>query len=88
MKRTIEDIRDNLDHVGCDNETALEMCDEIERLRKGEGLFPVFDIIDRQLRIGRIVKHDNGRIWLSDSRGGVSSETFRKLCLNIIFMGL
>lgn len=33
MKRTIEDIRSNLDHVGCDNETALEMCDEIERLR-------------------------------------------------------
>jgi hypothetical protein len=32
MKRTLEDIRENLDHVGCDNETAREMCDEIERL--------------------------------------------------------
>jgi len=33
MKRTTEDIRDNLSFVGCDNETALEMCEEIERLR-------------------------------------------------------
>jgi len=33
MKRTIEDIRENLAFVGCDNETALEMCEEIERLR-------------------------------------------------------
>jgi len=33
MKRTIEDIRENLSFVGCDNETALELCDEIERLR-------------------------------------------------------
>ena len=34
MTRTIEDIRENMPHVGCDNETALEMCDEIERLRE------------------------------------------------------
>lgn len=33
MKRTLEDIRANLDFVGCDNETAREMCDEITRLR-------------------------------------------------------
>lgn len=33
MKRTLDDIRANLDHVGCDNATALEMCSEIERLR-------------------------------------------------------
>jgi hypothetical protein len=33
MKRTLEDIRENLSFVGCDNETALEMCAEIERLR-------------------------------------------------------
>ena len=32
MKRTIDDIRGNLSFVGCDNETALEMCEEIERL--------------------------------------------------------
>jgi hypothetical protein len=32
MKRTLEDIRANLDHVGCDNATAAEMCAEIERL--------------------------------------------------------
>ena len=32
MKRTTEDIRENLSFVGCDNETALEMCEEIERL--------------------------------------------------------
>jgi hypothetical protein len=32
MKRTTADIRENLDHVGCDNETALELCDEIERM--------------------------------------------------------
>lgn len=35
MKHTLADIRENLPHVGCDNETALEMCAEIERLRKG-----------------------------------------------------
>ena len=34
MKRTLADIRENLDHVGCDNETALEMVAEIERLNK------------------------------------------------------
>ena len=33
MQRTLADIRDNLPHVGCDNDTALEMCAEIERLR-------------------------------------------------------
>jgi len=32
MKRAVEEIRDNMDYVGCDNATALEMCDEIERL--------------------------------------------------------
>lgn len=32
MNRTTEDIRDNMDYVGCDNQTALEMCDEIDRL--------------------------------------------------------
>lgn len=34
MKRTLHDIRENLDYVGCDNETALELCAEIEWLRK------------------------------------------------------
>jgi len=33
VKRTLHDIRENLDYVGCDNETALELCAEIERLR-------------------------------------------------------
>lgn len=33
MKRTLEDIRENMPFVGCDNATALEMCDEVERLR-------------------------------------------------------
>lgn len=33
MKRTLDDIRMNIDHVGCDNDIAIEMCDEIERLR-------------------------------------------------------
>jgi len=33
MQRTTEDIRENLSFVGCDNETALEMCEEIERLQ-------------------------------------------------------
>ena len=32
MKRTTEDIREKLSFHGCDNETALEMCEEIERL--------------------------------------------------------
>ena len=38
MKRSLTDIRENLDYVGCDNETARELCDEVERLR---------DIVDR-----------------------------------------
>jgi len=33
MKRSVEEIRENMDYVGCDNATALEMCDEIERLQ-------------------------------------------------------
>lgn len=33
MKRTLDNIRMNIDHGGCDNDTAIEMCDEIERLR-------------------------------------------------------
>ena len=33
MRRTIDDIRSNLDFVGCDNATALELCDEVERLQ-------------------------------------------------------
>ena len=32
--RSLADIRENLEHVGCDNDTAREMCDEIERLRE------------------------------------------------------
>src|ERR1700721_620910 len=32
MRRTLDDIRSNLDHVGCDNATALELCDEIDNL--------------------------------------------------------
>ena len=32
MKRSLADIRENLDHVGCDNETAREMCDHIDAL--------------------------------------------------------
>lgn len=34
MKRSVGDIRANLDHVGCDNETAREMCDEIEKWQR------------------------------------------------------
>ena len=34
MKRGLDDIRGNMPHVGCDNDTALEMCDEIERLHR------------------------------------------------------
>ena len=30
--RTLADIRGNLEHVGCDNQTALELCAEVERL--------------------------------------------------------
>lgn len=33
LKRTLDDIRENLDHVGCDNATALELCAEVESLR-------------------------------------------------------
>ena len=33
MKRDVAEIRQNMDFVGCDNRTALEMCDEIDRLR-------------------------------------------------------
>jgi len=33
MKRSVEEIRENMDYVGCDNATALEMCDEIDRLQ-------------------------------------------------------
>ena len=33
MKRSLTDIRENLDYVSCDNETARELCDEVERLR-------------------------------------------------------
>lgn len=33
MKRTLEDILDNLEWVGCDNETVLELCAEVERLQ-------------------------------------------------------
>lgn len=33
MKRSVDDIRKNMDYVGCDNATALEMCDEIGRLQ-------------------------------------------------------
>lgn len=32
MRRTLQDIRTNIDHVGCDNATAHEMCDRIETL--------------------------------------------------------
>lgn len=32
--RTLDDIRSNLDYVGCDNRTVLELCDEVERLRE------------------------------------------------------
>ena len=32
MKRTTQDIRENLDFVGCDSETARELCDEVDRL--------------------------------------------------------
>ena len=31
MNRSIADIRENLDYVGCDNATALELTMEIER---------------------------------------------------------
>ena len=31
--RTTADIRDNLDFVGCDNATAMELCDEVDRLQ-------------------------------------------------------
>jgi len=47
MKRHIDEIRQNVPHVGCDNETALEMCAEIERLRAACQAvldeFPAFD---------------------------------------------
>ena len=33
IKRTTEDIREKLGYQGCDNETALEMLAEIDRLR-------------------------------------------------------
>jgi hypothetical protein len=33
MNRTIADILDNLDHVGCDNETARELCEQVQRLQ-------------------------------------------------------
>lgn len=33
MYRTLADIRENMDYVGCDNSTASDLCDEVERLR-------------------------------------------------------
>ena len=51
MKRTIDDIRDNLSWVGCDNETALEMCEEIERLTN---------------RISELTGHLDWLSWSSD----------------------
>ena len=88
MKRTIEDIRENLDHVGCDNETALEMCDEIERLRRDA--YPIFDILPRLFRAGHRIDEQDGRWWLFDAQGEgvISGETYRSLCINIIFMEL
>src|SRR6202021_959856 len=32
MRAPPDDIRSNLDHVGCDNAAALELCDEIDNL--------------------------------------------------------
>ena len=32
MKRTLIDIRENLPFVGCDNDTALELCARVEEL--------------------------------------------------------
>lgn len=40
MSRAVDEIRENMDYVGCDNATALEMCDEIERLQKIESTLP------------------------------------------------
>jgi hypothetical protein len=34
MKRTTDDIREKLSFQGCDNVTALEMCDLIDQLRE------------------------------------------------------
>ena len=38
MKRSLTDIRENLYYVGCDNETARELCEEVERLDEAEQL--------------------------------------------------
>lgn len=37
MKRSTDDIRQNVEHVGCDNDTALELCSEVERLHARVG---------------------------------------------------
>lgn len=32
--RTLTDIRENIDYVGCDNATALDLCAQIDRLTR------------------------------------------------------
>jgi hypothetical protein len=53
-------------------------------------LFRVFDTIGRLLQSGWYVKDQDGKLWLFDPHGeGVAcGETFRDLCLCIIFTGL
>jgi len=63
---------------------------EIERLRRGEWLFPVFDAIDRLLKAGYWFDAYDGKVWLKGPRARIvaSGDTFRELCVNIVFMGL
>ena len=55
-----------------------------------DDLYPVFDIIDRLLKAGYWFDAYDGKVWLKGPRARIvaSGDTFRELCVNIVFMGL
>ena len=78
MKRSIHDIRDNLDYVGCDDDTARELCDEVQRLRIGIGRLAMF-LLD-----GCRIARQSGEWCVFDADGECNDNWFAGSLIELV----
>ena len=83
----IERLRDEL---ATNARLLARQTDLAREAETGDKIYPIFDILPRLFKTGHYIDEQDGRWWLFDGKGEgvISGETYRSLCINIIFMEL
>ena len=78
------------DELATNARLLARQCDLAREAETGDKVYPIFDILPRLFRTGHYIDEQDGRWWLFDAKGEgvISGETYRSLCINIIFMEL